>query len=437
MKMNAFSSRILWAVSVFVFASLPVCALSLDDVMNAALGADSSLADAYSRLRIAENNRFKSASLYGTNLSVSGSVKGSAAEPEPEPAPLSLKNTQTANQVEKTVTASLSVPIAKWLTLSAQASGTETVTSGSISLSVTPFAKPDTQAEFSWNKAVIDAQAAVRATLLSVRKEYRAVQTALADKDLKRASVATAQNELTRIRYLVELGTERKSQEISAYSKLLDAQVALDSSTHALALALQALSSRTALELDEGTPFDDLEVSERSLVDENTWVSKSSEIALASINLESVRIARRQSVSLPDLSLGTTLSDTLDWSVTAKVSLTPEVVFQKNTRTAADNLAIQERSFSAAERSVRTAWTNLMASLSAAEQNVRNAERLIESAELSYSETVILKERGEAAQAALDEAAENVLSAKYQFMRARESLENVRDQLDPAWQLAF
>ncbi|TAH51494.1 MAG: hypothetical protein EWM51_09295, partial [Treponema sp.] len=211
--------------------------------------------------------------------------------------------------------------------------------------------------------------------------------------------------------------------------------------------ALQALSARTGLSeaaLDTlGSDYDPgsdaaLSVnSTRMPVDEELWTASSAELAIAVLNLAQQKATARSSVTKPGLSLGASVTDSASWSLTAKVSFSPDLLFQKNADTAAENLAIQERSLAKTEQNVRTAWKNQQNALSMAERNFSNAQRFFESAQLSYEETELLFDRGESSQANLDEAQEKLLSARWQLIRSAESLENARDQLDAAWQLSI
>lgn len=409
-------------------------AVTLEEAMNAALANDSTLADAKSNLAIAENSLFKAASAYGSSLSLSGSLKGSAAS---DSGTASGPTGTNASEIQESVTASLSVPLAKWLSVGVSGSTDLETSTGTLSLSLSPFVSADTQAETSWKKAVIQAESAVRQSMLSVRKEYRAVLTAKAEYAARSASVTTAQNALSKIQYLVELGKERKSEEISAYSDLMDAQGDLDTAENNLASALQNLTLRTGLELTAETEFEAVDPTvERALADSDTWHERSADIRLARLSLNSQTAVTATSVALPDLSIGTSIDDGLNWSVTAKVTLSPDLLFQKTKSSADETLAIQKRAFETTERNVYTAYANQTSALAMAQRNYENAQRFLESARLSETETRLLLERGEAAQAALDSAAENLLSARYQLAKAAESLENARDQLDLAWQLA-
>jgi len=415
------------------FAPLP--AISLDEAMNAALAHDSTLADSKSKLEIAKNNLLKSSSLYGSALSFSGTVNNQSGAASTG---ASTAQSTGSDSVKKSVSANLSVPLSKWLSIGVSGTTDASTGSGSVSLSLVPFAKADTSAELAWNKAAIDAQSAVRNTLLAARKEYRAVLTAQSEVAYRTAAVQTAQNELSRIQYLVELGKERTSKEISAYSDLIDAQSDLDTAQSNLSTAIQNLSLRTGMAESALTGFESLSLVEgRTLVDETRWVESSADMAIAKINLDSVKKTKDASVMLPDLTVGSQVSDSLAWSVTAKVSFSPDVIFQKTGSTAAENLSIQERSYANTERSVRTVWQNQQNALAKAVRNYENANRFIESAELSYTETELLLAKGEASRSTLDSANENLLSSKYQLQKAIESLENARDQLDAAWQVSL
>ncbi len=420
--------------AVLAFAAVPplsLGALTLEDAMNAALQADSSLADAKSALTIAENNLFRSAPLYGSSLSVGATVKGSGDSDSPV-APGSSGSEDT----QKSMTASLALPLARWLSLSL--SGTTDLETASQTLAITfsPLAKPDSSAETALKRAVLQASSALRNSMLSVRREYRAVLTAKAEYEAKKAAVRTSQNALSKIQYLVELGKSRKSEEINAYSDLMDAQGALDTAENNLSSAVQSLALRTGLELTtEGEYTPPPENSERTLADLQTWLDRSADLLLARLALDSETLSARQSVSLPDLSVGATVDDSASWSVTAKVSLSPEVFFQKASSSAGESLAVQRRAYAAAEQNAKTAFANQQSALSMALRNYENAQRFVESAGLSHTETKLMLERGEASQADLDSAAENLLAAQYQLAKASESLENARDQLDTAWQL--
>lgn len=398
----------------------PLAAISLDDAMNAALESDSTLADAKSKLVIAKNNLVKASSLYGSKLALSGTASGN----------------EKSDEIGKTLSASLNVPIAKWLSVGASSSTDLTETKGTLSVTLSPFSFADTASEVSWNKALLDSRSAVRSTMLSVRREYRAVLTALSGVAYRAAVVQTAQNELSRIQYLVELGKERKSQEIKAYSDLVEAQGELDTAEETLVSARQSLSIRTGISVDElGTLEEISPVDGRTLVDEEAWVALSSDMQNAKISLGSSKSNVLTQTALPDLSLGATVSDTKEWSVTAKVTLSPDLIFQKSRANASESLAIQERSYANTERSVRTEWQKQMSALAKAERNYEIAIKFVESAELTYTETKLLLDRGEAAQATLDSSSENLLSAQYQRQKSLESLENARDQLDSSWQV--
>jgi outer membrane protein TolC len=412
--------KIFGIVLLASFILAPASSLSLDEAMNAALANDATLADARSKLVIARNAYVKSLSLYGSSLSLSGS-SSSTADTDPSTA----------------ASAALSVPLAKWITVAVDAKAETSATTGSVSVTLTPFAAVDTTEKAAWDKAFIEAQNAVRNTILSVRREYRAVLTARAEKAYETAAVQTAQNELSRIKYLVELGKDRKSEEISAYSDLMDAQSDLDTAEDDLSTAIQNLSLRTGLAESALSDLEELTVQEgRALVDENSWVASSAELAEAKITLAASVSSAKNSAALPDLSLGSTVSSSNEWSVTAKVSLSPDVVFRKTESTAAENLAIQRRAYANSERSVRTAWQTQKNALTKAEHNYANAASFIETAQLSYTETELLLEKGEASRSTLDSSNENLLSARYQGQKALEALENARDQLDPSWQVS-
>ena len=425
---------------------MPLSAISLDDVMNEALAHDSTLADSKSKLVIAKNNLIKSSSLYSTNLSFSGvlSQKASTASSSASStggtsvSTVGSTTSGTAGALKKSVSANLAIPIAKWISLGVTGTTDATTTSGSVSLSLIPFANADTSAEAAWNRALVDAQSAIRNTLLSARKEYRAVQTAQSDVAWEQAVVQSSKNDLSRIQYLVELGKERSSKEITIYSTLITAQSDLDIAQTNLSLAIQNLSLRTGLAESAMTDFETLAIVEnRTLVDENQWVSSSADMVTAKANLDEVKKAKSASMTLPDLSVGADVTNTLDWSMTAKISFSPDLIFQKAESTAAENLAMQERSYANTERSVRTAWQNQQNEIVKAQTNYDNANRFIESSTLSYTETELQLQRGEASQADLDLANENLLSAKYQLQKSIESLENARDQLDITWQVSM
>lgn len=414
--------------------SAGISAVTLEDAMNAALSNDSTLADARSNLAIAENNLFKSASLYGSSLSLGGSLKGSAAD-EGETAAMPAQES-TGDDIQKSVTASLSVPLAKWLSIGLSGSTDLETSSATLSLSLNPFAKADTQAETAWLRASIQSASVVRSSMLSVRKEYRAVLTARAAYEWRKAAVVTAMNSLSKVQYLVELGKSRKSEEISVYSDLMDAQGALDTAENDLAVAIQNLALRTGLDLDVNTAFEEPdEAGERALADAELWYDRSADLRLARLALDSETSSVRQSVTFPDLSVGTTLDDSSNWSVTAKVTMTPDLLFQKAKASSDESLAIQQRAFATTERNVKTAYSNQETALEMADRNYGNAQRFLESAQLSQTETQLMFDRGEASQAALDDANENLLSARYQLAKSGEALENARDQLDVQWQL--
>lgn len=422
------SARQVFVSILFAVFALPLFPLTLDDAVNAALDHDATLADAKSKLIIAKNSYVKSLPIYGSSLSFSGgeNVSGSASQ--------------------KTMSASLAVPIEKWLSVGVTGTGARndspnssgySSSSGSVSVSFTPFAADDPSAKASWDKALIEAQGAVRTTILSARREYRAVLTAQAEVAYEKAAVQTAQNELSRIQYLVELGKERKSEELTAYSSLMDVQADLDTAEDNLTTASQNLALRTGipeaeLVLLESPPL----VEGRTLVDENEWSASSADMATARIALESVRAAQKSSATMPDFTLGSSVNNSLDWSVSAKVSLSPDAVFQKTASTARENLSIQERSFATTDRTVRSAWQVQRNAITKALHNYDNASRFIETAQTTYTETELLLQKGDASRAKLDSANENLLSAKYQMQKAVESLENARDQLDVAWQVS-
>ena len=434
------------ALTLLSCALMPLSAISLDDVMNESLAHDSTLADSKSRLEIAKNNLFKSASLYGTNLSFSGSLSQKAstasttstASNAPGASSSSSSSTSSASALKKSASANLAIPLAKWLSLGVTGTTDASTTSGSVSLSLIPFAKTDTSAEAAWNKALVDAQSAIRNTLLSARKEYRAVLTAKSEVAFRQAAVQTAQNELSRIQYLVELGKERSSKEISIYSNLISAQSDLDTAQTNLSNAIQSLSLRTGLTESALTDFDSLTiVDNRTLVDETLWVESSADMVNAKSNLDAAKKTKSASTALPDLSVGADVSNTLDWSMTAKISFSPDLIFQKASSTASENLAMQERSYENTERSVRAAWQNQQNAVVKARTNYENAKRFVESSELSYTETDLQLQKGEASQSDLDSANGNLLSAKYQLQKAIEALENARDQLDVTWQVSM
>lgn len=419
--------------------------LTIEEAMEAALANDATLADARSRLKIAGNALARSSSVYGSSLGFSGSVSGNAGSSDsaPSSAPSGASAASDGSTVRSNLGANVSIPLAKWITVGAEASSDLETFSGSLTVSLNPFAKADSSAETAWKKALIEAQGAVRTTILSVRREYRALNSARSEYEYRKAAVRTAENELSRIGYLVELGKERKSKEISAYGSLMEAQGNLDAALNSVNSALQALSARTGLSeavlqtLAAGDADGGADSPARTLVDEEAWVLASAELALSEIGLAQQRDALKSSASLPGLSLGASASDDASWSATVKVTLSPDVLFQKNIDSAAENLAIQKRSMEKTERSVRTAWKNQQNALAAAERNYANALRFLESAKLSYEETELLFSRGESAQASLDEANEKLLSAQWQLERSAESLENARDQLDAAWQVSI
>ena len=427
-------------------ALMPLSAISLDDVMNEALAHDSTLADSKSRLVIAKNNLIKSSSLYSTNLSFSGvlSQKASTASSSASStggtsvSTVGSTTSGTAGALKKSVSANLAIPLAKWLSLGVTGTTDATTTSGSVSISLVPFAKEDTSAESAWNKALVDAQSAIRNTLLSSRKEYRAVLTAQSEVAWRQAAVQSAKNDLARIQYLVELGKERSSKEITIYSSLITAQSDLDAAQTNLTNAIQNLSLRTGLTESALTDFEALAIVDgRTLVDQNQWVESSADMVNAKANLDAVKKTKNASTTLPDLSVGADVTDTLDWSMTAKISFSPDLIFQKTGSTASENLVMQERSYANTERSVRTAWQNQQNEVVKAQTNYENANRFVESSALSYTETDLQLQKGEASQADLDLANENLLSAKYQLQKSIESLENARDQLDVTWQVSM
>lgn len=409
-------------------------AVSLEDVMNAALLNDSNLADSLSKLKIAENNVFKSASLYGTSLSFSTSLSGSFEETSTQND--QANQTSQANQVNPSLQAQLSLPLAKWASISIEGSSYQDSISGSLSLNLRPFERSDSAAENALKRAVIDSRSAIRSTLLFVRKEFRSVNVAKAAYEFQRAAVQSAENELTRIQYLVELGTERKSKEISAYSNLIDVQGERDKAENTLMFALQTLSVRTGISIAELENCEDIQVSEnRILVDEATWNTCSAELALAKNNVVYAENSLATSRTYPGLSIGSTFNDKNAWSVTAKITISPDLFFQKTNSSEKESLSIQQRAFEKIERDVSTAWHNQQSSLSMAQRNYENALRFVDSAELSYTETALLLERGEASRSALDSAHEKLLSARWRLMQSIESLENARDQLDITWQV--
>jgi len=277
------AQKVAVALSLLSCALMPLSAISLDGVMNEALAHDSTLADSRSKLEIAKNNLFKSASLFGTNLSFSGSLSQKAATASSTGSSTaaggssgnsaSSTSSSSANALKKSVSANLAIPLAKWLSLGVTGTTDASTTSGSVSLSLIPFAKVDTSAEAAWNKALVDAQSAIRNTLLSARKEYRAVLTAQTEVAWRQAVVQTSKNDLSRIQYLVELGKERSSKEITIYSTLISAQSDLDTAQTNLSTAIQNLSLRTGLAESALTDFDALTIVDgRTLVDENLWV---------------------------------------------------------------------------------------------------------------------------------------------------------------------
>jgi len=419
--------RLAACILLFSAALGSLSAFTVDEAMDAALENDTSLADARSKLAIAENSLFKSASLYNSSLSFSGSLKGTADS-------AATPNEATATQ--KTVGAALNVPLAKWLSVGVEGTTDTQVATGSLSVTLVPLADADTQAEAAWNEAVVEAQNAVRTTLLAVRKAYRSVLTAQAEYAWRTAAVRSAENELSKVQYLVGLGNARKSDELSVYSDLMDAQGELDTAENNLSLALQNLSRRTGLETSALEDLSSPEISAtRTLVDEEIWTAGSAEMATAKINLDAVTRALGQAIPLPDLTLAANVTDTKSWTVSAKVSFSPDILFRKTEKSAEENLAIQARSYATTESTVRTAFRNQLKAVETAERNYGNANRYLESAKVSYTETELLLERGETSRASLDSANEKLLSAGYQLEKAAESLENARDQLDAAWQL--
>jgi len=434
------AQKVAVALTLLFCALMPLSAISLDDVMNEALAHDSTLADSKSKLTIARNDLFKSSSLYGTNLSFSGvlSRKESTASSSTAASTSTAAADGSSSALKESVSANLAIPLAKWLSLGFTGTTDTTATSGSVSISLVPFANADTSAETAWNKALVDAQSAIRNTLLSARKEYRAVLTAQFDVAWERAVVQSSKNDLSRIQYLVELGKERSSQEITIYSDLITAQSDLDTAQTDLTNALQNLSLRTGLAESALTDFEALTIVDgRTLVDESQWVASSADMVTAKANLDAVKKARDLSATLPDLSVGADVSNKLDWSMTAKISFSPDLIFQKTGSTASENLAMQERSYANTERSVRTAWQNQQYEVVKAQTNYENANRFVESSMLSYTETELQLQKGEASRADLDLANENLLSAKYQLQKSIESLENARDQLDITWQVSM
>lgn len=411
-------------------------ALTIDEAMDAAVENDASLADARSALAIAENSLFKSASPYNSSLSFSGSLKGTSNTASEGASPTGAASASAGTPTQKTAGAALTVPLAKWLSVGVEGTTDTETSSGSLSLTLTPLADADTQAEVAWNKAVVDARNAVRTTLLAARKEYRSVLTARAEYAYRTAAVQSAQNALSRVQYLVELGNARKSDELTVYSDLIDAQGELDTAENNLNLAIQNLAMRTGLEVSDLTDFESPEMSDsRTLVDENGWTASSADMAIAKIGLDAVAVANRRSTALPDLTLGTNVTDTGSWTVSAKVAFSPDILFRKTEKSAGETLAIQTRSYATVESTVRTAFRNQLKAVETAERNYGNANRFMESAKVSYAETELLLDRGETSRASLDSANENLLQAKYQLEKAMEALENARDQLDASWQL--
>ena len=414
-------------VALLLSAALPLYATTLEDAMNAALANDSTLADAKSDLTIARNNFRAAAPLYGSSLSLSGSVSGE------DPA-------EDTGVSGGEIGAKLSLPFAHWLSVAFEGSvpvsfeDSASGAAGSMSVSFTPFSARDTSAETALQKALVAAEYAVRTSVLAVRREYRAVLTAQAKFAWREAVVKTAQNELSRIQYLVELGDSRKSEEIDAYSELIEARDDLDTAENNLSIALQALSLRTGIAETGLSALDVPEIVEgRTLADEDAWLSASSDLSVARLSLESARSAVSSSTARPTISVGSSLSEERDWSLTAKVALSPDLFWQSGRSSAAEKLAKQERAYETTGRSVRTAWQNQRNSLAMAERNHENALRFLESAELSHTEAEILLERGESSRANLDSATANLLSARYQLQKSLESLENARDQLDTEW----
>lgn len=404
--------------------------LLIEDVMTASLKNDGSISDAQSKLKIAQNNKIRANSLYNSSLSFSGSTSGTIDA--------NKTNTSGSTQTKTSLGASLSLPLSHWVSLAFEASSNLEKASGSASISISPFAKADTSSDASLLKASIEAQTAVRSSLLSARKEYRAYQSALAEYEYRKASIVTAENELSRIQYLVELGKERKSKEISAHSTVLNAQGDLDTAENSMRSAIQNLVDRTGFTEEQIALIpSDVLLTDRESVSVESWISSSSELALARLSLQQQKQSASSSVALPNFSLGASISDTAAWSVSARVSISPDILFQKNLNSAQENLSIQERAFLKTEESVRTAYKNQQNALAMAERNYVNAQRFMESARLSYEETNLLFERGEVSQAAMNQADEELLQAKWKLAKAVESLENAKDQLDPAWQLSL
>ncbi|GAB1431811.1 hypothetical protein MASR2M29_04360 [Spirochaetota bacterium] len=399
--------------------------LLIEELMTAALEHDGAIADAQSRLKIAQNSKASANPLYKSSLSLSGTASDSAN---------ANSTTQTAQKTS--VGASLSVPLAHWLALAFDATGSPEKRSGSAAISISPFAKADSSAESALQKAMIESQAAVRSSLLSVRKEYRAYQSAIAEYEYRRAAVVTAENELLRIQYLAELGKERKSKEISAHSELLDAQDDLDAAINSMRAAIQNLADRTGLGEDQLALIPgELALSDRDSVSAETWMNSSGELAIAKIALQQQKRSSSSSITLPTVTLGASISDTSNWSLTAQVSISPDLLFQKTSGSAQENLAIQERAFLKTEENVSSAYKNQQSALAMAERNYQNAQRFMDSARLSYEETSLLFGSGEVSQSTMDTAEEELLEAKWKLAKSVEALENAKDQLDPAWQL--
>lgn len=403
-----------------------VFSLSIDDFMNAAIEHDSNIQDAMSSLKKASNSLFVSHPLYGTTFSVSSSVSGTEE-----------------NIQGQELSAGITIPLAKWISFSAESQTDLKSDSGSsknstnLSVSISPFAKSNSQDTYTYERALIEVQQAIRESILSVRKEYRAYLTALSELEYKQASLKSAQTELSRIQYLVELGTERKSKEINALSNLMEAQEEVDAANDTLSSAIIALVSRTGLEEEL---FENLDITsveaERNYVNEEQWSVYSADLMLAKKSLEQQKNKNSSSISLPNINLGAKINDSASWSVSARASISPDLFFQKDYSTAKENLAIQERALLKTEQSVKNAWIKIQRNLSVAELSYENAKRFLDSAQVSYEESELLFERGELSSTSLESAKENVLQAQFQMYKAEEGLENARDQLDVRWQLS-
>jgi len=410
--------------------------VSLDTLVSRALAQDTELAVALAQLRAAKAALGADSAWRGAALTLQSGLRG--AENEAVPA-------SAAGDFSWSAQAAL--PMAHWLALGAESSGDEAGNaSGTVSLSVSPFARHSGSADRAYRSALAAYRNSLRSSILEFRAALRSLTVADAELRLRQAEQAVTSAALEAARILVERGDAGKASLLDALADQTEAEIAVSAAQSALEAARADLAIRLGVaetelpdtaSLEPAPGVDPLE----NAMSLEQWLAASANLSESLLAAESAADDARLAVPRPDLSLtgtvGSVLAGTgagsLQWSAAAAVTLPLDLVYRDTAVAKAETAAARQTAAERLRAVTVQEYAQKVKELRRGYDTWRRATTADQSALLALEEARLLHALGESSAAALASAEADGLRSQWQTLAALKSLRDAQDELDRRW----